>query len=324
VTQLDELDEVDMLCPFLSESQVRSCRVASVRKLIPHQARAATGRCAAPEFTGCPAFREHHQEGPETSVCPYLQDSLMQYCTAAPVARYVPWSEASVSKCGSGAFHYCDLFLDMTEAGSHRTGPLDAEDALSVPPALLYATNHMWLDQAEDGLCHVGIDALFSRLLGPIERVDFITLPGSQGHGAQGQSRLLPSAVVRAGGADWQIVFPRHLNITGCNLTLRSDPSRLSTDPYGRGWMFAGTRVDPTGLMTGEQAAVWMQEDTRRLNEFVQQCSNCCADGGIIEPGLLAALRREDALVLFNGFLSAAADQFRQQQRSDAGEGEGQ
>ena len=252
----------------------------------------------------------------EGAVCPYLQESLMQYCSAAPVARYVPWSEASVSKCGSGVFHYCDLYLDMTEASSHRTGT-HTEDSLPVPPALLYSANHMWLDQAEDGLCHVGIDALFSRLMSPIERVDFITLPNSQG-----QSKLLPSAVVRAAGADWQIVFPRELNLTACNLMLRSDPSRLSTDPYGRGWMFAGPGVISKGLKTGGQAADWMQEDTRRLNEFVQQRSGCCADGGLIESGLLAALRREDALVVFNRYLSPAAEAFRQQQRADAGKGE--
>lgn len=300
-----------MLCPFLRESQVRSCRVASVRKMIPRLAPAAAGRCATPQFTGCPAFQEQHQDSMEASVCPYLQESLMQYCSAAPAPRYVPWSEASVSKCGSGAYRYCDLYLDMTEASSRRTGAQSTEDTLPVPPALLYTANHMWLDQAEDGLCHVGIDALFSRLMGPAERVDFITLPGSLGHGVQGQGKLLPSAVVRAGGADWQIVFPRQLNVTTCNLMLRSDPSRLSTDPYGRGWMFAGTGVDPAGLMTGEQAALWMQEDTRLLNEFVQQRSGCCADGGLIEPGLLAQLRREDAVVLFSGFLSPAADAFR-------------
>jgi glycine cleavage system H protein len=304
-----------MLCPFLSESQVRSCRLSSVRKLIPHLAPATVERCSTPQFTLCPAFREHPQEGMGTSVCPYLQESLMQYCSAAPVPRYVPWSEASVSKCGSGAFHYCDLYLDLTEASSHRLraqfGPQNAEEALPVPPALRYSANHMWLDQAEDGLFHAGIDALFSRLLGPIERVDFVTLPG--------QGKLLPTAVARARGADWQIVFPLQMSITACNLMLRSDPSRLSTDPYGRGWLFAGTGVDPAGLMTGEQAALWMQQDTRRLNEFVQQRSGYSADGGLIEPGLLAKLRREDALVLFNGFLSPAAGASRPHPGTAAG-----
>jgi hypothetical protein len=134
-----------------------------------------------------------------------------------------------------------------------------------------------------------------------------------------GQGKLLPTAVVRAGGADWQIVFPRPMNITACNLMLRSDPSRLATDPYGRGWLFAGTDADPASLMTGEQAALRMQEDTRRLNEFVQERSGCSADGGLIEPGLLAKLRREDALVVFNSFLSPAAEAFRPRPGANAG-----
>src|ERR1035437_5309103 len=218
------LEEVDMLCPFLSESQVRSCRVASVRKLIPHLAPAAAERCSTPHFAGCPAFQQQGQDSAGASSCPYLQESLMQYCSAAPATRYVPWSEASVSKCGSGAYCYCDLYLDMTEASSHRTGPQAAEDALPVPPGLLYASNHMWLDKSEDGLCHVGIVALFSRLLGPIERVDFITLPNSRERSSAGlisaeslalrPGKPLPGAVVRAGGTDWQIVFPCRMNIT--------------------------------------------------------------------------------------------------------------
>jgi glycine cleavage system H lipoate-binding protein len=317
-----------MLCPFLSESQVRSCRVASVRKLIPHLAPATAGRCSTPLFTGCPAFREQHQDGMQAAVCPHLQESLMQYCSAAPVPQYVPWSEASVSRCGSGAFQYCDLYLDITAASSHRAMPQDTEDALPIPPALNYAANHMWLNLSADGLCHVGIDALFSRLLGRIERVDFITLPNSQGlgsslQGAPGDSKLSPSAVVRAGGRDWQVVCRHRMNVTACNLMLRSDPSRLSSDPYGHGWMFAGTGVDPLGLMTGEQATLHMEDDSRRLNEFVQQHSGCCADGGLIEPGSLATLRREDALALFNGFLSPAAEAFHPHQGADAGKGEG-
>ena len=270
-----------MLCPFLSESQVRSCRVASVRKLIPLGAPAAAERCSTPRYTECPAFRELKHDGSDVSAtCPYLQESLMQFCSAAPVTRFVPWSEASVSKCGSGAFRYCDLYLDMTESSSRRNVPQGADDGVPVPPSLGYTRNHMWLDRSEDGLCHIGIDALFARLLGRVERVDFITLPGSAG-----ASKRMPAAVLRAGNRDWQVVFPRDLNITACNLMLRSDPSRLSTDPYGRGWMFAGTDADLSGLTGGEEAAQWMQTDARSLNEFVQMRSGCCADGGLIEPG---------------------------------------
>jgi len=290
-----------MLCPFLSESQVRSCRLASVRKLIPHAAPAAE-RCSTPRYTECLAYRDHpHAEPGGVDACPYLQESLMQFCSAAPVTRFVPWSEASMLKCGSGAFRYCDLYLEVTEASSHRT-PAGPEDSLPAPAALLYSGNHMWLDRAEDGLCHVGIDALFSRLLGPVERVDFLTLPGGPASG-----RRQPSVVLRAGGRDWQVVFPCAMNVTACNLMLRTEPERLAADPYGRGWMFAGTDVDAPGLMNGAEAARWMQTDARRLNEFVQQRSGACADGGMIEAGLLAALRREDALVLFNDVLSPGA-----------------
>lgn len=298
-----------MLCPFLSESQVRSCRLSSVRKLIPQAALAAPERCSTTQYTDCATFRdqkyaaaEHNPECQAAANCPYLQESLMQFCAASPVTRFVPWNEASVSKCGSAAFHYCDLYLDMTAASSHRMAAQDADECIIVPPTLQYSANHLWLDRSEDGLCHIGIDALFSRLLGPVERVDFITLPGSSSLG-----KRAPSAVLRAGGGDWQLAFPGEMKISSCNLMLRSDPARLTTDPYGRGWLFAGTGVDSSELMSAGQAVEWMQNDSRRLNEFVQQRSGYSADGGLVEPGLLAAVRREDALVLFNDYLSPAA-----------------
>jgi len=290
-----------MLCPFLSETEVRSCRLAPVRKLIPQAMQSPGERCSSTEFGVCPVFQAHEPGGAGEAPCPYLQLSLMQFCSAAPVTRFVPWSEAGVSKCGSGAFRYCDLYLDVTDAGAHRGMPLDPDGALPVPADLLYAPNHMWLNLAEDGVCHVGIDALFSRLLGQVERVDFLTQPGS------GPGKRQPAAVLRAGGRDWQVAFPREMNITACNLMLRTQPERLAKDPYGRGWLFAGTGADTANLMTAAQAEAWMQADVGRLNEFVQRASGCYADGGLIETGALAQLRREDALILFNDFLSTAA-----------------
>jgi hypothetical protein len=101
------------------------------------------------------------------------------------------------------------------------------------------------------------------------------------------------------------------MHVTACNLVLRSDPSRLTSDPYGRGWMFMGTGVDGAQLRTGAEAAGWMQAESRRLNEFVQARSGCYADGGVFESGLLATLPRGDALSLFNALLSPRAESAR-------------
>lgn len=313
-----------MICPFLREVQVRSCQLASVRKLIPLAGAAAGELCSSGQFAECAAFRRLGQDAAGATACPHLSESLMQYCSAAPVMRLVPWSEAAVSRCGSGACRYCDLYLEMKGAsaqGGFGQGGLGNEE-LPVPAGLRYTANHMWLDVAEDGVCHVGLDALYARLLGPVEAIEFITLPGTSGAAAGAAAGSLPGAVLRVRGHDWQVAFPRPMHVTACNLALRSDPSRLTSNPYGRGWMFAGTGVDPAGLRTGAEAAAWMQDESRRLNEFVQARSRCYADGGVFESGLLATLPRHDALSLFNAFLSPAAEPVRSMPERDGRRGE--
>jgi glycine cleavage system H lipoate-binding protein len=297
-----------MQCPFLSETQVHSCRLASVRKMIPQASLTSGERCTSPQYAECAAFRElQSAEGTGAAQCPYHEDALMQFCSAAPVQRMVPWSEAAVSKCGSGAFHFCDSYLEVTEASAGRTMDPSSElcDELSAPAALYYSRNHMWLHRSEDALCHIGIDAFCARMLGTVERVDFLTTPG-----AAGRTRHLPSVVLRAGGHDWQIVFPRPMTITACNLVLRRYPERLTSDPYGRGWLFAGTGVELEGLVTGADAAQWTRSQTVRLNEFVQRQGGAgtLADGGMFEAGLLCKLVREDGLQLYIDFLSPTAE----------------
>jgi glycine cleavage system H lipoate-binding protein len=313
-----------MLCPFLSEVQVRSCQLASVRKLIPLAGAAAGELCSSPQFAECAAFRRLGQAAAGATACPHLSESLMQYCSAAPVMRMVPWSETAVSRCGSGAYRYCDLYLEMSAASAQRGSGQDAygDEDLPIPPALKYTANHMWLDVAEDGVCHVGLDALYARLLGPVEAIEFLTQPGTSGAAGGVAAGSQPGAVLRVDGHDWQVAFPRPMHVTACNLVLRSDPSRLTSDPYGRGWMFMGTGVDAAQLRTGAEAAAWMQDESRRLNEFVQARSGCYADGGVFESGLLATLPRRDALSLFNAFLSPAAESTRSLPGHDSRRGE--
>src|SRR5438270_2935617 len=106
-----------MACPFLQEVQVKYCRTATVRKLIPlAQGAAAEERCVSADHVHCKAF---HMEPNGASAaaadgpCPYLSESLMQYCGAAAVTRFVPFSEASLSRCGAQSFRYCELYSAM-------------------------------------------------------------------------------------------------------------------------------------------------------------------------------------------------------------------
>jgi glycine cleavage system H lipoate-binding protein len=290
-----------MTCPFLREAQVKYCLTSSVRKLIPIAAAGrADEKCSSAAHATCPVFRT--QPDCETNrqaasgPCPYLGESLMQYCGAAPVAKMVPYSESVLSRCGNSRFRYCELYLAM----ANPDAPESAEDTIPVRDTLQYSANHMWLDVGENGVCHAGMDAFLSRALGEPERVSFVW--------QSGQHRA--TAVITVNGVDHDVVFPNPFLLTGCNLYLRSNPSPLATDPYAGGWLFEGVATPETTehLIQGAAAHSWMEEEQRRMSEFLQQSrdpnAQFAADGGVFVRGLARCLDREHMLALFHEFFA--------------------
>jgi glycine cleavage system H lipoate-binding protein len=280
-----------MTCPFLREARVKFCRTAAVRKMIPLTLAAKTGeKCGGAEHASCAVFREQPAEDADCSgACPYLRESLMQYCGAAPVAKFVPYSESLISRCGNDGYRYCELYLGMAHPAMG-----EPVDGVALPDWLHYSANHMWLDVTEDGVCHAGIDAFLSRALGKVDRISYVWQKGVR----------RPSAVLTVNGMDLEVVFPNAFLLTGCNLYLRADPARLAAEPYTGGWMFEGTPLPNTteGLLEGPTARDWMEREQHRMNEFLQQQCGFSADGGQIAGGLLRGLDREHALALYHEF----------------------
>jgi glycine cleavage system H lipoate-binding protein len=293
-----------MTCPFLREAAVKYCQTAAFRKLIPLAAAGrADEKCASEAHAACPVFRLQNQEA-VSGACPYLRESLMQYCGAAPVARFVPYSESLLSRCGNDGFRYCELYLQMAHPEPAAALDISATSAIAAPDWLRYSANHMWLDATEDGACHVGIDAFLSRALGGIEAVSYLWERG----------RHRPAVVLTAGGIDVEVVFPNPLLLSDCNRYLRADPSKISSDPYTGGWLFEGTPVEGTldHLMSGAEARAWMEEEQRRMNEFLQswpapEKAPAMCDGGVFAAGVLRQLDRSQALALVHEFFSPYA-----------------
>ena len=291
-----------MTCPFLQEAQVKYCRTATVRKLIPlAQSGQSDEKCTSAEHRNCKVYQlqQSADAGQLEGPCPYLQESLMQYCGAAPVAKMVPYSESLLSRCGNDNFRYCELYLAMARAGV----PEEEVDGFAMPPGLQYSANHMWLDVSHDGVCHAGIDSYLSRFLGPVERLTFVQTKG----------RRRPTAILTAAGIDLEVTFPNPMQLTACNLYLRAHPSRITSEPYTAGWLFEGESLPETteNLMDGATARVWMEQEQRRMVEFLQHEQpgepRTMADGGQFAPGLANRLDRERLLVLFHEFFSPYA-----------------
>jgi glycine cleavage system H lipoate-binding protein len=287
-----------MTCPFLKEMQVRYCQTSAVRKLIPlAQAIRADEKCSSADHASCPVYRTQPQEQPASGACPYLGESLMQYCGAAPVAKLIPYSESLLSRCGNDGFRYCQLYLAM----AHPNVEAEEVDGTPLPGWLKYSANHMWLDVTDDGVCHAGIDAFLSRALGKIDRISYVWLKGHH----------RPTAVLTVEGLNLEVVFPNPFLLTNCNLYLRADPSRLTSQPYTGGWLFEGVPEPGAmdNLLEGAGARTWMEREQRRINEFLQQQHSLptAADGGQFVAGLAGVLDRDQMLALFHEFFSPYA-----------------
>jgi glycine cleavage system H lipoate-binding protein len=305
-----------MRCPFLREEQVKSCEAAPFRMSVARSASAAVAeRCSSPGYTDCavaPPLREAH---PFPSRCPFLRESLVQFCAATPRPAYVPWSASPELRCAHDGHRFCESYLALAGArrGPARPGLEDGDVhevcGVPMPGWLHYAPNHLWLDPGDDGLWHVGVDAFLVQALGRVDRLAYLTVKGT----AQ------PAVVLTARGVDLTLVLGRARPIVLANTRLRASLGRLAADPYGLGWLFAlRAPAEPlvrpeapppaAGLRHGQAARDWMGGEVRRLTRLVHARlasaggGRLAADGGRFVPGLLAHLDREEILRLFASF----------------------
>jgi glycine cleavage system H lipoate-binding protein len=266
-------------------------------------------------FRDCSVFKSQNPAATRIAQCPLLEQRLAHYCGAAPITKFIPYSDHA-GRCGGEGFRFCDLYLGMARpTGPHPSASHPHVQGLAVPNDVWFAPNHMWLHIAESGVCHVGVDAFFAAVFGNVDRLSLVTSSGFR----------RPSAVVSIGDVDWTLVFPNPMLVTSTNVYLRHSPERIASDPFGGAWFFEGWDAPQTGtgaappkvcegMASGDRAVAWMQNDVARHNHRVQQMSASSAgghpvlnDGGTFVKGLLHELKREDILRLCSDFFSPHA-----------------
>jgi glycine cleavage system H lipoate-binding protein len=273
-----------MACPFLKEGRARYCHAAPVQKLILDGPGAADGgRCTSADYRQCALAVKG---GPQQDRCPHLEQIRVQYCGVSPVTKLVPFSDSELSSCTSNTYRYCDSYLLLARPHAN-----------SAPAHLLYAANHFWLDAEESGLCHVGIDGFLADVAGSVDGITFVTARGTH----------CPSLALTVNGVEWPMRFPNPLMIQKVNSRLRSDPARLTVDPYGAGWLFEGWELPGrtrSGLVSGPQAAAWQAQERERLSNEIHEAHAPGCDGGAPVHGVAQLLSRQDLVCLFQHFFS--------------------
>jgi glycine cleavage system H lipoate-binding protein len=312
-----------MKCPFLRDARVKFCEASAFRKMILEGSSSAVSeRCSTPAFADCPDAAARTESLPDQQFCPWLHESHAEFCAAAAVTKLIPATNDLLSRCKTDSHLYCELYLAHADPmGERKPEPRSSRvgertprvEGIPVPANLSYAPNHLWIDIAEDGYCHVGIDGFLATVIGTPERISFAN------HRFVGR----PTAVVTVNGADLQLAFPNEIHGIAANCYLRTHPEKLTDDPYGAGWLFEGLEPRPVrgsaaasardGLLEGEEAVQWMREECDRLTQFVHECVarpdaesgvSFMADGGRVAPGIAAHLERQDLINLFTEFFA--------------------
>jgi len=274
-----------MPCPFLKEGRAQYCHAAPLGKLILEgPGFSGVGRCTSPEYEGCDLVKKDEM-GKQR--CPHLEDVHVQYCGVTTPVKLIPFSESQLSSCGTDGYRYCESYLTL--ARPHGA---------MVPAAnLLYSPNHFWLAAEESGLCHIGIDAFLADFVGNVDGVTFVTTHGTQ----------RPVIALTVHGVEWPLTFPNPLLIQKVNGHLRGDPARLTTDPYGSGWLFSGWELPGqtrTGLISGPPAAAWHAEEDERLAQEIHETLQLNCDGGRPVRGIGQLLSRQQLVCSLQHFFS--------------------
>jgi glycine cleavage system H lipoate-binding protein len=272
-----------MACPFLKEGRAFYCHAAPVGKMILEgPGYSSGGRCESREYYRCELVRRDevlHER------CPHLEEVHVQYCGVSTPAKLIPFSESRLSSCTSGGHRYCESYLAL--ARPHGSLPAASN--------LLYSANHFWLDVEESGLCHVGLDAFVADVIGNPDGITFVTTNGRQ----------RPVVAMAVHGVEWPMTFPNRLRIDRVNSHLRGDPSRMTADSYGSGWLFSGWELNDetrTGLISGKAASSWQEHEHERLLHEVRGSSAFACDGGHPVKGVGQLLPREQLVRLLQQF----------------------
>jgi len=151
----------------------------------------------------------------------------------------------------------------------------------TLPAGTWLDPSHTWARPEVDGSLLIGTDFLPGLLLGEVGDVELAAA------GAQVR-RGDPIAVVGHGDRTLTLRSPVNGRVAERNPTLATDPARLSSEPFGAGWLLRLQPADPGGLtplLRGEVAALWARREIARLRELLQPAMTPAAVGVTLPDG---------------------------------------
>ncbi len=196
-------------------------------------------------------------------------------------------------------------------AGKDHVGASALRETLSdwvaVPEGVHLSEGHTWARPLQAGTVRVGADSLVTRALGAVTRV-FLPRAGDLVEAGE------PLFYLVLDDRTLSMASPVAGRISSVNGNLRDRPGLAVMDPYGKGWVCSIDRGEPAPLPTtwrlGQRAALWLEKEVGRLQEFVSfrispdsALGATSQDGGLPVPGILVRLGAQDWAAFERGFL---------------------
>jgi glycine cleavage system H protein len=159
------------------------------------------------------------------------------------------------------------------------------ELGFEIPKGYAFQPGHTWMAAEGDQNARVGIDSFAATLLGKVDAVE----PGSLNRWVRQGQKLL---TIIQDGHRVQMISPVEGVVTAVNPKVLEDPSLITSDPYGEGWIVKINSPDldtnVKNLIRGTMVRPWMAHTLARFRELTQPLVGAVAqDGGMPVNGLL-------------------------------------
>jgi len=158
----------------------------------------------------------------------------------------------------------------------------------AVPDGVSYHRGHTWARPLGQGRYRIGVDDFAQRLLGRPDGVETPS-PGSRLEQGEAGMRLLVD------GEPVSLLAPVSGEVVAVNPRLAADPSLITVDPYGEGWLMEVETGDgkaaEANLLPPSLARAWMEEVSGRLSSLMwPELGPVLQDGGVPVSGFLRQL----------------------------------
>ena len=170
-----------------------------------------------------------------------------------------------------------------------------------LPDNYYFHRGHSWSHIEYGGRIRVGMDDFAQRLVGTLSEIKLPTDGEKMYQGSVGW-------IIERDSRKAKVISPMDGVVTAINPELEKNPSLVSQDPYGNGWIYMieplNLKKNLKDLLYGEDASAWLEDEAGRLLKRIETEIGATAhDGGRPVSDIYGSIDGEEWASFLNEFL---------------------